>query len=266
MQFNLLNIVRQSNPLVHCMTNIVVANYTANGLLAAGASPLMSNNIHEVQDIQAFSQALLLNIGTVADWEVDAMIAAGKRANQCGIPVVLDPVGVGATPYRQAVIRRLLAEVQCSLIRGNVGEIAYLAEVDWQAKGVDAGNGQADVDFLARTVAQHHQCVVAVSGAIDVISDGNKLWRIHNGSALFPRITGSGCLLGAICAAFLGVSQPEHYLTACVEACTYYAVAGELAAQSLSATQAGTFTVALLDQLASLNVSSITQYAKLSNG
>ncbi|PJG83421.1 hydroxyethylthiazole kinase [Caviibacterium pharyngocola] len=265
MQFKYLNLIRETNPLVHCITNIVVANYTANGLLALGASPLMSANVAEMDEIPAFSQALLLNIGTLNGTDAEAMLAAGKRANQAGIPVVLDPVGVGATSYRKNVVNRLLSEVRFALIRGNAGEIAALAERDWQAKGVDAGSGAADMREAAKFVAQKYGCIVALSGETDWISDGARLVGVHNGTPLFPRITGSGCLLGAVCAAFLGVADKRDYFAACVEACTFYAAAGETAAETLLPTQTGTFSTALLDQLAAMTAQQAEEKARVSD-
>ena len=133
-----LSKIREQNPLIHNITNIVAANFSANGLLALGASPLMSANIEEMVELPQISQALVINIGTVIGQERDAMLLAGKTANSIGIPVVLDPVGVGATSYRRETIRQLLSEVKFALIRGNAGELATIAGEDWQAKGVDA--------------------------------------------------------------------------------------------------------------------------------
>ena len=133
-----LSKIREQNPLIHNITNIVAANFSANGLLALGASPLMSANIEEMVELPKISQALVINIGTVIGQERDAMLLAGKTANSIGIPVVLDPVGVGATRYRQETVRQLLAEVKFALIRGNAGELAAIAGENWQAKGVDA--------------------------------------------------------------------------------------------------------------------------------
>ncbi|WP_373100387.1 MULTISPECIES: hydroxyethylthiazole kinase [Pasteurellaceae] len=263
MQFNTINLIREHQPLVHCMTNLVVANYTANGLLALGASPLMSLNPAEAAEIPRFAQALLLNIGTLNGTDVEAMSLVGQSANRVGIPVVLDPVGVGATQCRRAAVQRLLAEVQFALIRGNAGEIAALAGIDWQAKGVDAGCGEADPVLAAKRVAERYRCVVALSGATDVISDGVQVAKITNGTPLLPRVTGSGCLLGAVCAAFAGVVEKTDYFQACVEACTLYAVAGELAAAGLLPTQTGSFCTALLDQLAAVSAQQVRQRAEV---
>ncbi|MDP9500047.1 hydroxyethylthiazole kinase [Bisgaard Taxon 45] len=256
--------IKAQNPLVHNITNVVAANFSANGLLAIGASPLMSAAIEEMDEVPRISQALVINIGTLMGKEVSAMVLAGKTANQVGIPVVLDPVGVGATRFRKQTVQTLLKEVKFAAIRGNAGELATLAQVDWQAKGVDVGSGDADLAEIARNVAEQYQCIAMISGATDYLSDGKRQVQIHNGTPLFPKITASGCLLSALCGAFLAVAEPAQYFDAMLEACTAYAIAGELAAQPLSDTQHGQFYLGLLDQLASLSPEKIKQYARIS--
>ncbi|QLB12558.1 hydroxyethylthiazole kinase [Bisgaardia hudsonensis] len=261
MQFKYLNLIRERNPLVHCITNIVVANYSANGLLALGASPLMSANLDEVAEIQHFSQGLLLNIGTFTN--VEAKLLAGKAANKNSVPVVLDPAGCGATQCRKNATETLLNELDIAVLRGNAGELASIAKVDWQVKGVDSGAGNGDIVDIAKKVAKQYQTIVALSGATDIITDGERVAKIHNGTALFPRITGSGCLLGAVCAAFVGVAEEADYFQAVVEACTVYAIAGELAAKPLTETQTGSFSIALLDQLAEISEEKAQQLARV---
>lgn len=262
MQFNGITKIRQHNPLIHNITNIVVANYVANGLLALGASPIMADAQEEMADLAQFSSALVLNIGTLDAIKVQAMLAAGKAANQQGVPVVLDPVGVGATQYRQQVVKTLLQQIQFSAIRGNVGEIAQLIGANWQAKGVDAGEGNLDIVALAKQAAQHLDCVVAVSGAQDYISDGKQVAMIANGTPMFPKMTGSGCLLGAVIGAFLAVDRQTPFLTV-TQACTAYAVGGEIAAANLAPTQHGQFYVGLLDCLGNLTDQQVQAYAKV---
>lgn len=264
MQFNYLECVRTQNPLIHCITNIVVTNFSANGLLALGASPFMSTMPEEVAEIQNFAGALLINIGTINQTDVEAMILAGQAANRCGVPVVFDPVGSGATAYRREVTQRILSQVKVSAIRGNVGEVAYLAGVDWQSKGVDAGQGEGNIAEIASLAARKYQSVVAVSGAIDYISDGERVAKIHNGTPLFPKVTGSGCLLGAAVGAFLAVAPKEDYFSAVVEGCASYAIAGELAAQGLELEQkVGSFAVEFLNQLASITSEKCTAVARV---
>jgi len=231
-----LSKIREQNPLIHNITNIVAANFSANGLLALGASPLMSANIEEMVEVPKISQALVINIGTLIGKEREAMLLAGKTANSIGIPVVLDPVGVGATNYRLETIRQLLSEVKFALIRGNAGELATIA-------GEDYG------------------CTVLISGEVDIISNGKQTAIIHNGTPLFPKVTASGCLLSAVCAAFLAVDEGNHF-SATVEACAAYTVAGELAAKNLT-TQVGQFQIRLLDELAALTPDLIEQNAEV---
>ncbi|MDU8924037.1 hydroxyethylthiazole kinase [Pasteurellaceae bacterium LIM206] len=263
MPFHFLHRVKQQNPLVHCITNIVVTNFSANGLLALGASPFMSTMHEEAEDIQQFANGLLINIGTITQTDVQAMFTAAKAANAAGVPVVLDPVGVGATRYRRHITTQLLQQIQFAVIRGNISEIAFLAGEESRGKGVDAGETQGDNAQIAKTAAKKYRCVVAVSGETDVISDGERIIKIHNGTTLLPKVTGTGCLLGAVIAAFVGVAEKDQNLQACVEACLAYAVAGELAAKGLQQ-EVGTFAVKFIDQLAALTPDLINQYARVS--
>lgn len=249
---NYLNKIREQNPLIHNITNIVAAHFSANGLLALGASPLMSANVEEMHEVPKISQGLVLNIGTLIGKELDAMLLAGKTANEVGIPVILDPVGVGATSYRRNTVQTLLSEVKFAAIRGNAGELATIAGIDWQAKGVDAGQGGGDLVEIAKTVAKNYRTFAVISGKTDVISDGCRTALLNNGTPMFPKITASGCLLSAVCTAFLSVAEKENYFEALIEACSTYAIAGELAAENLQPTQFGSFYINFLDQLGAI--------------
>lgn len=263
MDFPYFERVRQSNPLVHNITNAVAANFAANGLLAIGASPIMADEPQEMADMAAICGALLINIGTLRVQTVEAMIAAGRAANQRGIPVVFDPVGAAATAFRRETVARLLNEIQFAVIRGNAAEMAFVAGQAWQGKGVDAGNSDSDAAAVAEEVAKRYRCIAAVSGETDYISDGIQTFAVKNGTPLFPKITASGCLLGSVIAAFAAVAPKENMLAAATEACTVYAVAGELAAQDLSSTQRGTFAAQLIDTLAALNAAQLAAVAKV---
>lgn len=220
--------VRQKNPLIHCITNIVVANFQANGLLAMGASPIMADAPEEASDIARIANAVVLNIGTLNQRTVDAMVLAGKTANQLNIPVVFDPVGAGASPYRLTTTRRLLKEINMSVIRCNAGELAAIAGVEWQAKGVDAGAGQADVTAMAKHVASTFNTIVAVTGEKDIVTDGLQTAAILGGDARLTQITGAGCLLSAVVAAFY-CTRPS--MEAVISAMTFYKRVGEQAVQ-----------------------------------
>lgn len=262
-QSHFLQKIRQNRPLVHNITNIVAANFSANGLLALGASPIMAAAIEEMESVPALSSAVVINIGTLIGKEVEAMVLAGKTANRLGIPVLLDPVGVGATPFRRQTVETLLNEIQFSAIRGNAGELATIAGVAWQAKGVDAGEGSHNIAEIAAQVAKRYQTIVAISGETDVVSNGSLTALLRNGSPMFPQITASGCLLSAVCGAFLAVAEKEQYFNALVEACTAYAVAGEIAAKSLKPTEYGQFAVNLLNELGALTPQTVKQYAEV---
>ena len=256
--------VRVHNPLIHNITNIVSAHFSANGLLAIGASPFMSSSPDEMNDIAPMAGALVINLGSLSSADFSAMMDAGLAMNRLNQPVVLDPVGAGATPLRRTKSKELLSSIKVDLIRGNAGEIAYLADVEWQSKGVDAGSG-ADVDLaqLARMCARQYRCIVALSGVVDYVSDGVSVFAIANGTPLFPKITASGCLLACICGAFLAVVNRRDFLQATINACASYAVAGELASAHLTGNQTGSFYVGLIDALATLDDRAVKASAKV---
>lgn len=238
--------LRANQPLVHCITNIVVANFQANGLLALGASPVMADAVEEAAEIASISSCTVLNIGTLKRETVKAMLLAGKSANQHGKPVVLDPVGAGATAFRKESVLGILDEVEVTLIRCNAGELATIAGVKWQAKGVDAGQGDANSATLAEEVARKHHCFVAVTGVVDIVTDGNKTLHITGGHPLMAKITGSGCLLSAVAGAFLAVAD-ENQLDAVASALIFYKQAGKLAAEKSEGP--GDFQVQFLNAL-----------------
>lgn len=212
----MLSQIKKTAPLVHCMTNYVVANFTANGLLAVGASPIMADEVNEVTEIVSIAQALLINIGTVNDRTAEAMMLAGEKANELSIPIVLDPVGVGSTSYRKQLVQLLLKNVQFNLIRCNAGELAAIAGEVWQSKGVDSGTGEIDIALVAKRMSLQYKCIVIVTGESDFITNGYEELYISGGKELTTHITGTGCLLSAICAASLatgGTNQLQNLAT-----------------------------------------------------
>lgn len=243
--------VRQANPLVHNITNIVVANFTANGLLALGASPFMADAPEEVADVAAMSGAVVLNIGTLNDAAITSMIIAGQAANRQGVPLVLDPVGAGATAYRTEVTAKLLSELQLTALRGNVAEVANVAGVSWASKGVDAGAGEGDAVALAVKAAKKLNCIVIITGKEDVITDGSRTYLASNGHPILTKVTGTGCLLSAVVGAFLAVSGGK-VLEATAEALSFYGVAAELAAEAAESQGPGSFQIEFLNQLSRL--------------
>ncbi|SFG98287.1 hydroxyethylthiazole kinase [Sporolactobacillus nakayamae] len=256
---DLMREVREKKPLLHVITNRVAINDSANGALAVGASPIMAEAHEEVEAIAAISGALELNIGNLTPYSIQSMLLSGRAANQAGVPVVLDPVGAGATDFRLNTVQKLLSELDIAIIRGNAGEIAALAGESWGAKGVDAGEGEGDVLAMADRVARQWHTVVAVSGAVDTITDGRQAYRVKNGHPLFPFMTGSGCLNGVIQAAYAAVSQ--NYLEASVAASVNYAIAGQLAGEKCAGP--GAFRQKLMDELYLLDEEKVQRYADI---
>lgn len=228
-----LRAVRETAPLVQCITNFVTVNDCANIILASGGSPTMAHDIREVEESVEGVQALVLNLGAVEDTE--AMLLAGRRANQLGIPVVLDPVAAGVTALRRKSCARLLGEVRLSAIRGNASEIKALVQGGAGGNGVDVAAEDAvsegtlpQTAALAQSLARQTGGVAAVSGPIDVLSDGERTVLLRNGCATMSRITGSGCMLTSLVGAFCG-AMPERPFDAACAAVAVMGICGELA-------------------------------------
>ena len=252
--------LRADRPLVHQITNYVVMNETANATLALGALPVMAHAPEEVEEMVGLASALVLNIGTLShDW-VEAMLAAGRAANVAGVPVVLDPVGAGATTYRTDTARRLLDEIEIAVLRGNAGEVATLVGVAAEVRGVESVGGTADAAGLAHEAARTFGAVAAVTGPIDHVSDGERSAAIANGDSLLASITGTGCMASAITGCFLAVADSPF--AAAVEALVAFGVAGEDAARG--ARGPGSFHVNLYDALAALDPAGLDARARVS--
>lgn len=261
-EYTLVKQVKEQSPLVHNMTNQVVANDIANSLIALGASPIMAYAPEEMEEVASFAKAVVLNIGTITSEVAKSMIIAGETANKNNIPVLLDPVGVGATCFRQKIVEELFSRVTFTAIRGNVAEIAALAGVEWQAKGVDAGEGSGSKEEIAEKLAKDKNCVVAISGEKDILSDGQTTYAIANGDALMGSITGSGCMLSGVSGAFVG-ANPEQVLESLLEAHVYYGIAGEKAAARSDVKGPGTFRSAFMDELAQVTEEELKNRAKV---
>lgn len=253
--WRLLNAIRERRPLVHNITNFVVMNNSANALLALGASPAMVHSSDEVEDFVALSQALVVNIGTLYSEQIAAGKLAAIRAKAAGIPWVFDPVGAGATPYRQAAAVAL-ARLGPSVIRGNGSEILALAQQAraGQGRGVDSLHGSEAALDAARKLTEDCGAAIAITGEVDYVTDGRRVVEIHNGHALMTRVTGLGCSATAIIGAFLAV-EPDA-LAATVAALAVFGVAGELAAEQ--ARGPGSLQVELLDALYALDAATLT--------
>jgi hydroxyethylthiazole kinase len=250
--------LRTHAPLVHNITNYVVMNASANALLAAGAAPAMVHALEEVEDFAALASAVVCNIGTLEPAWVEAMHRAATVAGARGTPWVLDPVGAGATRYRTDTARALLAR-RPAVLRGNASEILAVAGSATATRGVDS-TAEADAALdAAQQLARTHGCVVVATGAIDLATDGTRTVRVANGHPALTRVTGTGCALSAITAACCAV-EPDP-LAAAVAALVLVGVAGELAAAHTTAP--GSFAVAWLDQLATLDDETLATRARL---
>jgi hydroxyethylthiazole kinase len=253
-----LALIRERTPLVHQITNYVVMNETANVTLAIGALPVMAHALQEVEEMASVASALVLNIGTLSDEWVEAMVVAGRAANRAGVPVVVDPVGAGATTYRTEVSRRLLGELDVAVVRGNSAEVATLAGQAAEIRGVEAV-GVAGGPELAREAARVLGTVAAVTGPIDHVSDGAAVNAVANGHELLGAVTGTGCMATAITGCFLGV-RGDDPLAAATGALVAFGVAGEDAARM--AEGPGSFHVALYDALYHLDAETLDTRAR----
>ncbi|MDX6487346.1 MAG: hydroxyethylthiazole kinase [Gaiellaceae bacterium] len=245
-----LRLMREQKPLVHQITNYVVMNETANATLALGALPVMAHAGEEVEEMARLASSLVLNIGTLSSHWVEAMLLAGGTASARQIPVVLDPVGVGATEFRTITARRILDLVDVTVLRGNAGEVATLIGADAEVRGVESiGAGMAGAD-LAREAARRLGVIASVTGPVDHVSDGERVLAVSNGDALLSTVTGTGCMSSAMTGCFLA-AKPDAPLEAAAEALAAFGVAAELAA--VGAGGPGTFHARLYDGLYALD-------------
>jgi hydroxyethylthiazole kinase len=235
-------------------------NETANATLALGALPVMAHAIEEVEEMVALAGALVLNIGTLSSRWIESMLLAGRAANDRGIPIVLDPVGAGATRYRTDTARGLLAELRIAVLRGNAGEIATLVGVEAEVRGVESMAARGDAAELARAAADALDLVAAVTGPVDHVSDGERVMAVSNGHELLAMVSGTGCMSTAITGAFLAVEPDEPY-EAAVQALVAFGVAGEDAAAD--ARGPGSFHAGLYDALAGLDPKNLDARARI---
>ena len=252
--------LRERKPLVHQITNYVVMNETANATLALGALPVMAHAPEEVEEMVALAGALVLNIGTLSSHWVDAMLLAGRAASARGIPIVLDPVGAGATAFRTETAKRILDEVDVTVLRGNAGEVATLVGVEAEVRGVESIGAGEDAAELARRAGETLGVVAAVTGPVDHVSDGRRVLSVSNGDAMLATVTGTGCMSSALTGCFLAV-KPENPLEAAAEALAAFGLAGEDAARE--AKGPGSFHVGLYDALAALDPETLDGRARI---
>ncbi|MCP4623404.1 MAG: hydroxyethylthiazole kinase [bacterium] len=240
-----LALLRQKKPLIHNITNFVVMNYTANALLAMGASPVMAHAQNEVEDMVSFAGALVLNIGTLTDDWIASMLKAGIKASAMGTPIVLDPVGSGATPLRTNSAKQIIDQTRVSVIRGNASEILSLRHEDSKTKGVDSVHSVDEAADTARILAEELQSTLAITGPVDLVTDGLRVIRVSNGHPLMGYVTGTGCTATTAIGAFLAVDGDP--VSAAATALAFFGLAGEVAGQAASAP--GSFMIRMIDAL-----------------
>lgn len=251
--------IKTTQPLIHNITNYVVMSLNANALLAIGASPVMAHAIEEVADFAKLAQALIINIGTLDSSWVRSMQTAMEGASP-KIPIIFDPVGVGATHFRTKTAQQLLTHVAPQVIRGNAAEIIALAGSSLKnSKGVDSTYQSSEAYEAAKILSAHYNCVVIVSGAQDFIISKDMTYFIDNGHAIMSKVTGMGCTATALIGAFCAIES--DYFTASVYAMAAMGIAGELAA--IEASGPGSFQVAFVDQLYHLSEQDLSKFLKL---
>lgn len=245
--------IRYSKPLVHSITNYVTVNDCANVLLAIGASPIMADDEAEVEEIVGISNALVINIGTLNKRTVESMLKAGKMANKIGVPVVFDPVGAGASTFRNETTRKLLKNVKFAIIRGNLSEMSFVAGVSSSTHGVDVSEKDMsnDANEVAQFVAKQYDTVCAITGAVDVVSDGKRLATLHNGTPMLSNVTGTGCMTSALLGAFVSASEDTYIAT--IAGISAMSIAGELADLNFGKKGTGSFHIAIINYLSKMN-------------
>lgn len=253
--------LREQKPLIHQITNYVSANDCANITLAIGASPVMAQDAREAEEMTSRADALVVNIGTLQSECVESMFLAARKAKERSIPVIFDPVGVGATQYRTETAIRFIEEIRPDIIRCNVSEAKALCKMGGEIKGVDSVASEADAGRAARRLANSSGAVVAATGKIDWIAGGGWIARIANGHPMLARVTGTGCMASALSACFASLGGASCGAAGGVLS---MGIAGEIAAASLKGTEgAGTYRARLLDAIDRLDEKTLRQYANI---
>lgn len=255
----ILEKIKRDRPLVHHITNYVTVNDCANIVLALGGSPVMADDHKEVEEMVSIASALVLNLGTLNERTIESFILAGKRANQLGIPVILDPVGVGATSLRNATAERILKEVKLSVLRGNMSEIKNIYGIDASTRGVDSiDNPLEGGREIAIELAKRLNCTVSITGAVDIVSDGEKVFYIKNGHPILAKITGTGCMSSSLIGLCCGTGEESLY--GAIAGITIMGIAGEKAQGRLRELEGlGSFKVYLMDAISSFSTEDITE-------
>lgn len=254
--------VKAKSPLIHHLTNYVTVNDCANIVLALGASPVMADDLEEVEDMVSIASALVINIGTLNARTIESMLTAGKKAKALGIPVILDPVGVGATGLRTRTAERIIKEVKPNVIRGNMSEIKVLAGLNVAIKGVDSVADEENGSQIAKKLASEWGCIIAITGKVDFVSDGESVYAIENGHPMLANVTGTGCMTTSLIGAYCGANSDA--LISTIAGITSMGLAGEWAYQSLSPHEgSGTFRVRLIDAIYNLTPEQLARGGKI---
>ena len=256
---NIRKTVEETQPLIHCITNPISINQCANGILAIGGRPMMAEHPREVAEITRTAQALMENLGNITDARMESIVISATTAKEMGIPFLLDAVGIACSTLRREYMKKLLTTATPAVIKGNYSEIQALYRDSYRSSGVDADSslGIHTMDYAAVSLARSLGTVILASGKVDIVTDGNRLFHIHNGTPLLSQITGTGCLQGALCAAYLS-AKPG--IEAVITGCAVLGICGELARKDLGT---GTFLCSLMDQLSTLKDTEIEKYLNL---
>jgi hydroxyethylthiazole kinase len=255
----LMTLVREKRPLVHQITNNVTINDCANITLCAGGTPVMGDSSDDVKEMVKLASSLVLNTGILNDNIIEAMIAAGRTANEMNIPVILDPVGVGATAYRMRVVRKILDNVKISVIKGNAGEIGALAGSGGKVRGVDSGGLDGDPVEACISLSENTHAVVAMTGAVDIVSDGKRTVVINNGHEMMSSVSGTGCMAASVIGCYAACTN--DMLMATAAALAVFAIAGNKAAKRSKGP--GTFMMNLKDEMANLTANEVIPLANI---
>lgn len=256
----LIDRVRIQMPMIHCMTNQVTINDCANAVLAVGGSPIMADAPEESDAITAHAGALVLNIGQLSPRKLDAMLRSGAQASRTKIPIILDPVGVGASPFRADAVKQILERIPISILRCNRSEAAYIYGLPIAAKGIDSDTtlSVSDGEALACALANRFSCTVAMTGATDIVADTQHLYRLEGGHEMLSRVTGMGCVSSVLCGTYAAVS--ENTLTAALAALGMISAAGVRAYETAGQKGTGSFHIAVMDALSQLNAQTLQTY------
>lgn len=254
--------VKDKKPLIHNIGNYVVMNLISNALLAMGALPVMAYALDEVEEMVSSAQALVLNLGTLTEDWIASKRKAGKKASQLGIPIVLDPVGSGATSLRTDTAQKILEEINIAVIRGNASEILSLRYQDSKTKGVDSIHSVEEAAQAAQVLAENFNTIIAITGPSDFITDGERVIRVANGHPLMGRVAGTGCTASVVIGAFLTVD--DNPISATATALAFLGLAGEIAGKKAAAP--GSFMINMIDALYTITPETLKDGCKILEG